>query len=89
MYLNEFYELCQKVKKEKPNHRLGQNYFIILSILDSSLAEKLIGSKFDPFYDDQNLSFFYEWLSVNWNDQGEHLENAKMHFWFFYIKEYV
>ncbi len=47
--------------KGKGKLRMGQCYF---NALPDDLVTKVAGTSFDPFYDDDNLSAFMDWLTT-------------------------
>lgn len=46
--------------------RKGQFAFNKLAQLRPDLSEQIRGSKLDPFYDDDVLPAFFEWVEANW-----------------------
>lgn len=89
MTINEFYSLCAQVKVDNPFLRIGQTYCTILAVVDSKLADKIRGTAFHCYYDNAKIPEFFVWLSENWNDQGEHWQNAKKSSNFKLIEKYL
>lgn len=54
--LKELLELIDKLLKENPNWRVGQTIFNAIMILDSDLANKIRGTRLDPYYKDILIS---------------------------------
>lgn len=63
-----------------PRLRRGQKFYNLLYVFDPNLCCKL-PKDLDPFYRDERLPFFYNWLKDNWNEQAEHWETASKSNW--------
>ena len=50
-----------------PKYRQGQRLFRALSDINKSLADSIVGTSLDPFYDDTRCMDFYAWLT----EQGQ------------------
>lgn len=49
-----------------PTWRKGQAYFNTLYFVNPQLADKVRGTLLDPFYKDDNIRAFMDWLINNW-----------------------
>jgi hypothetical protein len=68
MKLGEYMAEVQRRTWATTHLRLGQIAYNLLSDCRKDLSEKVVGTEFDPFYDDSKLPAFYTWLAENWND---------------------
>ncbi len=59
-------EAALYVAKNVPEQRVGQAYFNSLAFHNESLANFLIGTPADPFYDDQKLHKFFNVAEGLW-----------------------
>lgn len=59
-YLAKFGEM----RKAHPQWREGQAYFNALEELLPDFANEIRGTKLDPFYHDDRIDAFREWLSL-------------------------
>lgn len=50
------------------DQRRGQAAFNLLHVLRPDLADLVRGSEHDPFYTDERLPAFLEWLGERWHD---------------------
>jgi hypothetical protein len=50
--------------------RLGQAGFNALHDIDKELAEKIVGTNQDPYYDDEKVDALIEFLSNEWKQEG-------------------
>lgn len=70
----EFYHFWNKKYRHNKHTRLGQSLYNAISDYDSEIAERIICTNADPFYDNKNiLSFFRTILESQecwdiWND---------------------
>lgn len=55
-------EHCRKCMNTGGHYRRGQAYFNVLHDCLPSLAERIRGTGLDPFYDDNRLGRFLNWL---------------------------
>lgn len=78
MTLEEFIATVNAV--DFPYQRRGQKFYHLLYVFDPSLCNKL-PKDLDPFYRDERLPQFYNWLKDNWNEQAEHWESASKSNW--------
>lgn len=78
MTLDEFIATVNAV--DMPSLRRGQKFYNLLYTFDPILCRKL-PRDLDPFYQDEKLPFFYDWLKDNWNEQAEHWEAASKSEW--------
>ena len=62
--LIDFYEKYIEYDKKHPKQRKGQKLYNTLHEIDPTLARKIVGTQFDPFYD-TNLDNFYKFLEEN------------------------
>ncbi len=55
-------EMHNQFVKGKPHLRRGQCYYNALYTLRPDLANEICGTKLDPFYVDERIPAFLEWL---------------------------
>ena len=60
--LNDFQQGLQTYIENNPAQRYGQATFNYLYELYPEIANLIRGKQEDPFYDDNKLSAFYQWL---------------------------
>lgn len=58
----EFVENVQARRRNNPDEREGQAAYTVLHSLRQDLAERVDGSRLDPFYSDDRLPAFLGWL---------------------------
>lgn len=46
--------------------RGGQSFYNVLSYHRPDLAEKVVGTECDPYYDDNRIPAFLEYVGSNW-----------------------
>ena len=64
---NTFEDFVKKVGEvHVPELRDGQRAFNVLWACRPDLAEQVRGTAIDPFYRDEMLPSFYEWVGENW-----------------------
>lgn len=54
----------RKTKNTNPEWREGQVYFNVLEVYLPELAAQVRGTDLDPFYNDDRLDAFREWVSL-------------------------
>jgi hypothetical protein len=66
------YEFCEAVARRgytHPEERIGQASFNVLVESRPDLSELIRTTDLDPFYNDDVLPEFYDWLFVNWDKE--------------------
>ncbi len=61
-YLSE----CGRIYKQQSSWRKGQTYFNVLVQVRPDLSERIRTSHLDPFYLDERIPEFLEWICTNW-----------------------
>ena len=57
-------------QRAHPLQRKGQAAFNLLSEKAPDLASRVAGIKYvDPFYNDANLSAFFQWIEEQWEEK--------------------
>lgn len=51
-----------------PEQRQGQMAFNLLTVMHPVLAESVRGSRHDPFYNDDRLTVFFDFVGVFWDN---------------------
>jgi hypothetical protein len=64
--LQRFWDGYQTYQSEHASQRPGQALFNFLHLRRRDLAEKLRGSQFDPFYNDENIYAAKKFIESNW-----------------------
>lgn len=67
-----FEEFVARVADEQVRHpewRVGQTAFNVLWKLRPELAEQVRVTEANPYYLDDRLPAFYEWLEQHWEDE--------------------
>jgi hypothetical protein len=64
-----FAQFQDKVRYPYPYERSGQHAYNLLMHTRPDLCGALVGSELDPFYDDDRLPAFLEWVSEHWGDE--------------------
>ncbi len=59
---DNFFQQIKKFSADHKDWRKGQIYFNALNVSHPELAEEIRGSKFDPFYKDEIILDFIEFL---------------------------
>lgn len=64
----DFWEYCCEVQayKTETNQRFGQAAFNVLVEVRPDISEKIRGSLKDPFYKDERLSEFFQYVQGEW-----------------------
>jgi len=60
---NEMVQLQGSMMRSKNDYRQGQAYFNALEEVDSNLAEKVRGTRLDPFYNDDRIDLFLDYVN--------------------------
>ena len=63
MDMNELFILSQKMRRENKYLREGQAYFNALYVLNPSLADEIRGDRFDPYYRDDRIQKFLDYVA--------------------------
>lgn len=66
-YLEEVQATFQKWSTASNPWRLGQTYFNVLCELRPDLSERIRTTDLDPFYRDQIIPEFLNWVGEQWN----------------------
>jgi len=56
-------------RKAYPSWRQGQTYFNVLHTYRPDLADWIQSTPYDPFYDDQRLDTFLQFIHDNWESE--------------------
>lgn len=64
--LLEFIDRCATDQYKNPEWRKGQAYFNSLYDFDPKLADEIRGTELDPFYNDQIITKFLEYILERW-----------------------
>lgn len=54
----------------EPDWRLGQSFFNVLREVRPDLAERVRGTKVDPFYVDDKVTDFLNFVGSRWEENG-------------------
>jgi len=72
MTYHRFLEMCQRrIAYKHASVRAGQIAFTVLYECNPKLAARLLNlaeNVADPYYLDENLPGFFEWVANNWNN---------------------
>lgn len=68
MTFSTFVQTAETVKGRTPDWRMGQTYFNVLSQVRPDLAELVRGTELDPFYQDDRVVGFLEFVASRWDD---------------------
>jgi hypothetical protein len=60
IHLDEFNKILKLAMNDIDCLRLGQSFYYYLSHEYQDIAEEIVGTKYDPFYVDDNLSNLFE-----------------------------
>ena len=66
MSYETFITTCMRMRTRNPAWRKGQTYYNVLSQVRPDLCERIRTSKLDPFYMDERIPAFLEWVKANW-----------------------
>jgi hypothetical protein len=64
--LNLLHERLKYYKETFTNQREGQMLFNTISDIDSELAQELLSSNCDPYYNDSAIDECWSWISLKW-----------------------
>lgn len=65
MSFEEYAELA-RLRYMRGHERSGQAHYNELNLHRPDLAEALIGTKYDPYYDDERLGSFFTFIRERW-----------------------
>jgi len=57
---------CYAIKEREPYLRMGQIFYNQLSELKHDLALQIVSTNLDPFYNDNVIPDFLNWVDANW-----------------------
>jgi hypothetical protein len=63
--------LLQLQRPEKTRWRRGQTYMNLLWMARRDLYDQVTNTGLDPFYVEEHVPAFLDWLAANWGDQDE------------------
>ncbi len=63
MNMNAYWLLVMAYRKKHPGMREGQILFNVFATLKPDLANFVCGKEIDPFYDDERIPLFVEFIS--------------------------
>lgn len=63
----DFLEKSIRASLRNPHWRLGQTFFNVLVEVRPDLSEQIRSSKLDPFYRDERVQEFLEFVRANWH----------------------
>lgn len=66
MTFDEYVVEASEYQRENPHQRSGQVYFNVLYQVRPDLSERIRTTDLDPFYRDQRLPQFLEFVANNW-----------------------
>lgn len=66
-YWNKF---ANEVAWDQYEFRTGEMMFNALNNMDSKLANSLLGTSCDPFYNDENIPEFLEFIRDHWENNS-------------------
>ncbi len=66
MDLDDFMIQCARRYNPNQSQRVGQFYMNTLAEIRPDLYRKVTGSNADPFFSNNRLSNFWNWLAENW-----------------------
>ena len=64
--LPDYWARVTERQADYPEWREGQTAFNVLHEMRPELANKIRGGTIDPFYRDDKLPYFVEWLEGDW-----------------------
>lgn len=70
MSFQEFLNKVIHAKREHPEWRLGQTYFNVLHDCNPKLANRIRGGAVDPFYKDELVPKFIDFVHERWKKEG-------------------
>lgn len=65
-YVQFVQDTYQMLRGAPDNWRMGQTAFNVLVNVRPDLSEQVRGTDLDPFYKDDRLLAFYQWVEENW-----------------------
>lgn len=63
MSMREYQKAVAAYRARYPEQRSGQAHYNVLATMDGHLADQVLGTKLDPFYQDARVPEFLAWLS--------------------------
>ena len=66
MKFKQYIQDCFHFSQQYPKQRQGQVAFNILADIRPDISTKIQGTERDPFYDDERLLAFYDFVARNW-----------------------